>query len=77
MSMFEKMHAGRAPEATQRVGNSSHVLQPPEAIPSHKVGQGLSWLKRNFLGSPEIPQSDLTDTDEHIQNPGVTSLVLH
>lgn len=40
MSMSEKMHAGWAPKATQRVQNSpQHVLQPPEAI------QLTNWVK--------------------------------
>lgn len=65
VSMPVKMNAGRAPKATQRVQNSpQHVLQSPETLQLHKLGQGLSWFRGNFLGSPEIILSDLTETQK-------------
>lgn len=30
--------------------------------PTHKLGQGLSWFRCSFLGSPVITLSDLTET---------------
>ena len=62
-STSEKMHAGGAPKATQRVHNSTlHVLQTPEAIQLKKLGQGLSRFKCNSAGSPEITLSDSTES---------------
>lgn len=47
----------------QRVQNlPQHGLQSPEATQLYKLGQGLSWFRCNFLGSPEITLSDLTET---------------
>jgi len=72
-SKSEKMHIGRAPKATQRVQNTPPPPTcSPTGHPTHKLGQGLSWFKCNFLGSSEITFSDLTETQRTAFSPGVT-----